>query len=357
MNLVLMISLTLVVASFVTWLLLRKSGSASSEMLIGRLQQMAETQNHLQAALAEQFRQQSKAIEERFDALSGRLREGLDLSSKESTVQLLALQERLAVIDSAQKNIGELSQQMVSLQDILSNKQARGAFGEIQLQDLIRSALPSELYEFQSTLSNGSRVDCLLKLHNPPGPIGIDAKFPLEHYEAIYLATNDLDRKSAEKAFAASVLKHINDISSKYIIDGETAESALMFIPSEAVYAQIHASHRAVIEEGYKKRVWIVSPSTLMATLHTIRAILRDVKMREQAHIIQKEVGILLGDVRRLDERVGQLQRHFEQSHEDLRQIRISTEKVTKRSENIENLQLEDAAPATIAPEIPKVSG
>jgi DNA recombination protein RmuC len=260
---------------------------------------------------------------------------------------LKVLHERLAVIDSAQKNITDLSQQMVSLHDILSNKQARGAFGEIQLNDLVTAALPKSAYTFQATLSNGKRADCMLDLPNPPGPIVIDSKFPLESYEQLRNAETDADKVQAGRAFGASVIKHVKDISERYIIQGETAESALMFLPSEAVYAELHANFRNVVEEGFKRRVWIVSPTTLMATLNTVRAILRDVHMREQAHVIQAEIGKLLEDLGRLDQRVDKLQTHFDQATRDIRDIRISTDKVTNRGAKIDALQLGDVDEVT----------
>ena len=239
---------------------------------------------------------------------------------------------------------------MVGLQDILSNKQARGAFGEIQLQDIVTGALPPSAYELQAGLGNNTRVDCLLKLPNPPGAIGIDAKFPLESYKALREARDDASAVQARRAFGADVIKHVKDIAEKYIVPGETAESALMFLPSEAVYAELHANFRNVIEESFRRRVWIVSPTTLMATLNTVRAVLKDARMREQAGVIQAEVQKLLGDVGRLDDRVGRLNKHFDQTAEDIRQIRISTDKVTKRAERIDEIQLGDERPTEDLP-------
>ncbi|MFQ5466696.1 MAG: DNA recombination protein RmuC, partial [Kiloniellaceae bacterium] len=240
-------------------------------------------------------------------------------------------------------------------QDILANKQARGAFGEIQLRDLVEAILPPSAYAFQETLSNNRRADCLLRLPNPPGPIAVDSKFPLESYYALRDAADEAATTLARRAFAGAVRKHIQDIAGRYIVPGDTAESALMFLPSEAVYAELHANFRDVVEESYRARVWIVSPTTLMATLNTIRAILRDVRMREQAGLIQIEVQTLLKDVERMDERVGNLQRHFEQAGEDVRQIRISSEKVSKRGERIAEVQMEDGddGAAPLAPPKP----
>jgi len=313
--------------------------AAGQSDLAGRLTQITEASVAGQAAL-------TKSVNERLDAVSKRLGENMDKSTATTTKTMTDLRERLARIDVAQKNIAELSGQVVSLQEVLSNKQARGAFGEIQLNDLVTNILPPSAYQFQATLGNGTRCDCLLTLPNPPGAIAIDAKFPLESYHALRNAADDNAKTLAERAFRQAMVKHIDDISKKYILPGETAESALMFLPSEAVYAELHASFGDVVEKSYRARVWIVSPTTLMATLNTVRAVLKDARMREQAGVIQIELLTLLKDVERLDDRVEKLQRHFEQATEDVRQIRISTDKVTSRAERIEDIQLEDATPA-----------
>jgi DNA recombination protein RmuC len=324
----------------------RGQGASETGEIVGRLAQMAESQAATQAQLSERLQAQertvTKALDERLTEFSKRIGERLKESSTQSQTTLTDLRERLAVIDKAQKNIAELSTQVVGLQDILANKQARGAFGEIQLHDIVESILPPSAYKFQVTLGNGKRADCLLDLPNPPGPIAIDSKFPLENYEALCAAREEPAITTARRALAADLRKHVRDIAERYIVPGETAESALMFLPSEAVYAELHANFREVVEESYKARVWIVSPTTLMATLNTVRAILKDVRMREQAGLIQTEVATMLKDVARLDDRVGKLQNHFGQANEDLRQIRISTEKVTKRGEKIAQVELED---------------
>jgi DNA recombination protein RmuC len=312
----------------------------------GRLAQMAESQAAVQARLSEQLQAQeravTKALEERLADLAKRVGDRLQQGATQSQTALTDLRERLAVIDRAQKNITELSTQVVGLQDVLANKQARGAFGEIQLNDIVESILPPNAYDFQMTLGNGKRADCLIRLPNPPGPIVIDSKFPLESYEALRAAGGEEPAATqARRAFAAAVRAHVQAIAARYIVPGETAESALMFLPSEAVYAELHANFRAVVEESYRARVWIVSPTTLMATLNTVRAVLKDVRMREQAGVIQEEVHTMLEDIARLDDRVGKLQRHFDQAGDDMRQIRISTEKVTKRAERIEELEFE----------------
>ena len=304
----------------------------------GRLQALSDGAVAAQAAL-------TKTLEQRLDSVSHRMSHGLQESATKTAAGIGALETRLNVIDQAQKNITELSTQVVGLQDVLSNKQARGAFGQIQLNDLVVAALPPAAYQFEVTLSNRRRVDCLIQLPNPPGPIGIDAKFPLESYRALRAATDEAGFKAARRAFATDVLKHVNDIAERYIVPGETAESALMFLPSEAVYAELHANFVDVLEKSYRARVWIVSPTTLMATLNTVRAILKDVRMREQAHVIQKEVQLLLRDVGRLGKRISNLEGHFTRANEDVREIVISADKIIQRGERIEEVQLEEVRP------------
>jgi DNA recombination protein RmuC len=318
--------------------------------LQGRLAQMSQSQVATQAAVTERLQAQerilTRSLEERLAELGQRVGDRLQEQTTQATKSLSDLRERLAVIDAAQKNITELSSQVVGLQDILSNKQARGAFGEVQMQDLVKSALPSSAYNFQATLASGVRADCLLLLPNPPGPIALDAKFPLESYRALREARDEAALTQARRQFSAALRTHVRAIAEKYIVPGETADSALMFLPSEAVYAELHSNFPTLVEESFRSRVWIVSPTTLMATLTTVRAVLKDVHLREQAHIIQAELRRLLDDVVRLDERVAKLQRHFEQATEDVRQIRITTEKVGKRAERIEELQVGDVGGA-----------
>lgn len=328
--------------------------------LTGRLAQLAETQATAQAQLSERMQAQeralARAVEERLAALGKRMDDGLQQASQRQSTTLHDLRERLAVIDAAQKNITELSAQVVSLQDILSNKQARGAFGEIQLNDIVSTMLPPSAYKFQAPLGDGRRVDCLLDLPNPPGAIAIDAKFPLESFHALRSARDEAERIAAGRAFATAILKHVRDIAEKYIVPGETAESALMFLPSEAIYAELHANFPDVVEKSFRAKVWIVSPTTLMATLNTVRAVLKDARMREQAGVIQKEVRTLLDDIERLDTRVTALDKHFTQAAEDIRQIRISTDKVVKRADRIEAVQLgDDPAIEEVAPPQPKL--
>jgi DNA recombination protein RmuC len=318
--------------------------------LQGRFAQMSQSQVATQAAVAERLQVQerilTRSLEERLAELGQRVGDRLQEQTTQATKSLADLGERLAVIDAAQRNITELSSQVVGLQDILSNKQARGAFGEVQMQDLVQGALPPSAYSFQATLASGVRADCLLLLPNPPGAIALDAKFPLESYRALREARDETALVQARRQFSVALRAHVRAIAEKYIVPGETADSALMFLPSEAVYAELHANFPALVEESFRSRVWIVSPTTLMATLTTVRAVLKDVHLREQAHIIQAELRQLLDDVGRLDERVAKLQRHFEQATDDVRQIRVSTEKVGKRAERIEELQVGDVGGA-----------
>ncbi|MEE9387177.1 MAG: DNA recombination protein RmuC [Paracoccaceae bacterium] len=266
-------------------------------------------------------------------------------SSEKTTKSLTELQERLATIDKAQDNIEKLSGDVLSLQDILSNKQTRGAFGEIQLNDIVGKALPKDSYELQHTLSNGKRADCLIHLPNPPGPIVIDAKFPLEAYEALRRAKTQWETKEAIAFFKTSVRKHIKDISDKYILDGETADGALLFLPSEAIYAELHSNFPELVRIGFDARVWIVSPTTCMATLNTMRAILKDARMREQAGAIRTTLRLLHRDVELVVERVGKLNTHFGQARKDLDGIGTAAERAGKRAARLDNFDFEEIEP------------
>ena len=322
----------------------------------GKFALLSETLERVSGAQSElggRLQQSQSTVDQRLEMLTKRLGDGINQQTEKTGKSLNELKERLAVIDAAQKNISDLSQQMVGLQDILSNKQSRGAFGEIQLNDLVTNILPPSAYGFQVKLSNGKIADCMLNLPNPPGPIAIDSKFPLESYLALRSAETDDAMKFALRALGNDILKHVNDIAARYIIPGETAESALMFLPSEAVYAELHASLPEIVEKSYRARVWIVSPTTLMATLNTVRAVLKDVQMREQAGVIQGAVETLLNDVERLDKRVGNLQKHFDQATDDMREIRISSEKIQKRGTAIREVELEEPEVAEeIAPPV-----
>ena len=345
---------SLVLAGVAVALALRPRGSDPGlARLQGALEQLTAQNTATQARMQEQERAFSAALDERFAAAQARLTESLGNSAKETSKTIIDLRERLIKIDEAQKNLAELSTRVVGLQDILANKQARGAFGELQLENLVQSVLPASAYQLQATLSNKARVDCLIRLPNPPGDIGVDAKFPLESYRLLRDAV-DGQRTAAIRAFAADVSRHVSDIASKYIIEGETAEGALMFLPSEAVYAELHASCGDVVEKANRQRVYIVSPTTLWAVLHTMRAVLKDVRMREQAGEIQKMVGHLLNDVRLLDERAEKLQSHFDQTSKDVRDIRVVTDRAIKRAVKIGEVEVEidngAAGTAALAP-------
>jgi len=302
----------------------------------------------LNQSLTENTQKTNQTLNERLEKVSKNLTETSLKNREQLGEQLGMLNTRLAVIGEAQKKLDSLTTEVVGLQEVLGNKQARGAFGEIQLNDLVTSALPPSAYSFQTPLSNKSRPDCLIKLPNPPGSIAVDSKFPLDSYRRLVDASDETAKLAATRQLRADVQKHIKDISEKYIIPGETAESALMFLPSEAVYAELHARFADVVDQGYKARVWIVSPTTLMATLNTVRAVLKDAQMREQAHVIQAEVGKLLEDVVRLDSRVDKLKGHFAQAEKDIRDIETSTAKITRKSERIKEVELED--PAELSP-------
>jgi DNA recombination protein RmuC len=342
----LLVSLVLGIAVLILIvLLLRRGGGGGMAQIAGRLDQMAQTQAAQQAALDARLQAQernlARAVDDRLGDLGKRVSDRLQESTEKAGKSLSDLASRLAVIDAAQANIMELSSHVVGLQNILSNKQARGAFGEIQLNDLVREMLGPGSYEFQAKVGNG-KADCLLKLPNPPGSIAIDAKFPLESYRALRAAETEVERVAAARAFDQALRKHVRDIRDKYIIAGETAESALMFLPSEAVYAELYANFANVVEESFRARVWIVSPTTMMALLNTVRAVLRDVEMRKEAGLIKVEVDRMMDDVRRLGDRVKKLGQHFDQAREDVDQIRISTDGITRHGERIRAVDLGD---------------
>ncbi len=333
-----------------------RSGSTDEALLraqlelSGRLKQLAEQsaleQDKIARAIGEQKLSLLKLVDEKLLQMAQNVGEGLRLSGGKTEETLAVLRERLAKIDVAQQKITSLSEQVVSLQEILSNKQARGAFGEIQLTDIVKSMLPPSAYRFQAVLSNQKRADCLLCLPGLPGNIVIDSKFPLESYQALQRASTEREKQDAVRFFRSSVSKHIKDIAEKYIIPGETADSALMFLPAESVYAELYAGFEDIVALSYKERVWIVSPTTLMATLNTVRAVLKDVQMQQQAGLIRREVGFLADDVARLGARVESLSRHFEQAEKDIDDIKISSVKICRRAVRIEGKTDADDRPA-----------
>lgn len=314
-------------------------------------QQLAGGLTHVSESQAAQQSNMIKLMEARLATVQEQMSLNLNSSAKNTAKSLGELQQRLVTIDKAQDNIQKLSGDVLSLQDILSNKQTRGAFGEIQLQEIVSKALPSDAYDWQVTLSNGKRADCLIHLPNPPGPIVIDSKFPLEGYEALRNASTDWEANEAAKFMRTSVRAHIKAISEKYILDGETADGALMFLPSESVYAELHANFPELVRDGFEASVWIVSPTTCMATLNTMRAILKDARMREQAGAIRTALRLLHRDVELVVDRVEKLNTHFGQARKDIEGISIAAERAGKRANKLDNFDFEEIeAPENVVP-------
>ena len=320
-----------------------QSLSEGQERLAGGLHHVSENQAVSQTAML-------KVMEQRLAEVTRQMGESLHGTATRTARSLGELQQRLETIDKAQANIEKLSGNVLNLQDILANKQARGAFGEIQLNDIVQKALPADAYTMQATLSNGKRADCLIHLPNPPGPIVIDAKFPLEAYEALRRAENPRQLAEAQAMLRSAVKVHIRAISEKYILDGETADGALMFLPSEAVYAELHANFPELVREGFAARVWIVSPTTCMATLNTMRAVLKDARMREQAGAIRTALRHLHRDVEIVVERVDKLNTHFNQARADLDGISTAAERAGKRAARLDNFDFEELKPNDPSP-------
>jgi DNA recombination protein RmuC len=322
-----------------------------------RVQMLAEGQERLAGGLGAVSEAQAASqtamlhlMESRLAEVQARMTDALTGTATRTARSLGDLQQRLETIDRAQANIEKLSGNVLSLQDILSNKQTRGAFGEIQLHDIVQKALPADAFTMQATLSNGRRADCLIHLPQPPGPIVVDSKFPLEAYEALRRAETPQALLDAGRALRLAVRAHIRAISERYILEGETADGALMFLPSEAVYAELHANFPEVVREGFAARVWIVSPTTCMAVLHTMRAVLKDARMREQAGAIRRELAALYGDVERLGLRVENLDRHFGMAAKDIADIRISADRAGRRARRLDNFDFEDLSPDPVLP-------
>ena len=309
--------------------------SANQQQIVGSIKVITDTQTTSQAAII-------KHVESRLEEIQKSISSSLSGSSVKTAQTLGELQQRLQTIDKAQTNIEKLSGEVLGLQEILSNKQARGIFGEIQLKDIVSKALPSDAYDFQFTLSNGKRADCIIYLPEPQGNIVIDSKFPLEAYNAMITNTNEVDRNRNIQQFQSSIKTHIKDISEKYIIEGETADGAILFLPSEAIYAELHANFSKLVNEGFESRVWIVSPTTLMATLNTMRAILKDERLRRQTSHIRAELDLLYKDMLRLEGRIINLDKHFNLASKDVDEIKISAKKASKRVQNIERFEFEE---------------
>ena len=304
---------------------------------------MNEYREAMLARLGETTQTLNTRIDQRLGEISGKVNERLDEGFRKTNETFVSVMSRLATIDEAQKKIESLTGSVVSLQELLGDKRARGAFGEVQLEGLVRNVLPAAAYEMQATLSNGARADCVLKLPAPTGKIAVDSKFPLENYHRMFATeANDLERAAAQKLFRQDLRRHVDAISSKYIIAGETSNGAVMFIPAEAVFAEIHAHHGEVVDYAMTHCVWIVSPTTLMAVLNTARAVLKDTETRRQVHVIKDCLARLAVDFNRFDERMRDLARHIRQAHEDVEKVQVSSSKITQRFAQIEAVELGD---------------
>ena len=285
----------------------------------------------------------TQSVDGRLDTLSGQVSQRLDEGFRKTNETFASVMARLATIDEAQKKIDGLTTNVVSLQELLGDKRARGAFGEVQLEALVQNVLPPDAYAFQAVLPNGTRVDCLLSLPAPTGKVAVDAKFPLENYQRMFDAdAGGLERRAAQTAFRADVRRHIDAIAGKYLLPGVTSDGAVMFLPAEAVFAEIHAYHPELVAYAQQRRVWIVSPTTLMAVLNTARAVLKDVETRKQIHVIQDALGKLAKDFHRFDERMAALARHIEQASRDVQDVQTSSRKISAHFHKIESVQLED---------------
>ena len=283
----------------------------------------------------------SKIVDGRLEEIGGKVSERLEEGFKKTNETCVSVMERLATIDEAQKKIDGLSTNMVGLQELLGDKKSRGAFGEVQLEGLVRNVLPEQSFKMQYSFDNGTRVDCALFLPEPTGTVAVDSKFPLENYHRMFDKTlSDLEQAAAGKLFKADVKRHVDDIANKYIIPNVTSDGAVMFIPAEAVFAEIHAYHPDVIDYAMNKRVWVVSPTTLMAVLNTARAVLKDVEMRKQVHIIKDELGKLSGDFKRFDARMKKLADHIRQANDDAEEVHKSSRKITGAFARIERVEL-----------------
>ncbi|MDC3169817.1 DNA recombination protein RmuC [Paracoccaceae bacterium] len=309
--------------------------SANQQQIVGSIKVITDTQTTSQAAII-------KHVESRLEEIQNSISSSLSGSSVKTAQTLGELQQRLQTIDKAQTNIEKLSGEVLGLQEILSNKQARGIFGEIQLKDIVSKALPADAYDFQFTLSNGKRADCIIYLPEPQGNIVIDSKFPLESYNSMITNSNEVEKNRHIQLFQSSIKTHIKDISEKYIIEGETADGAILFLPSEAIYAELHANFSKLVNEGFESRVWIVSPTTLMATLNTMRAILKDERLRRQTSHIRSELDLLYKDMMRLEGRIVNLDKHFNLASRDVDEIKVSAKKASKRVFNIERFEFDE---------------
>ncbi len=347
----------LVALGLVAWMLLRLQRQLEDkhrQMLVDLHGGLTQQSDRLTARLSDELNQTretlhrlelsiGESLSRRLDQISNRVSERLDEGFKKTNDTFVNVMQRLATIDEAQKKIETLTGSVVSLQELLGDKKTRGAFGEVQLEALVRNVLPPSAFEMQYTLSNGMRVDCVLMLPAPTGMVCVDSKFPLENYNRMFdREANDADRALAQKQFRADVRKHVDDIAKKYIIAGQTSDGAVMFVPAEAVFAEIHAYHAEVVEYANAKRVWIVSPTTLMAVLNTARAVLKDVETRKQIDVIKEALTRLAVEFGRFDERMRKLADHIRQAHDDAQKIQITGEKISQQFQRIESAELEE---------------
>ncbi|MBO9097118.1 MULTISPECIES: DNA recombination protein RmuC [unclassified Rhizobium] len=312
----------------------------------GRLATMTEVFGSRQAEF-------NHAVNQRLDGMSHRVTSTLNEQTKSTHENLQKLQERLGVIDAAQSNIQSLAKDVVGLQAILSNKQTRGAFGQARMETIVADGLPFGAYAFQHTLSNGSRPDCIIHMPNGLPPLVVDAKFPLEAWNAIRAASSPEMVRIAGQQFRRDMEVHIRDISEKYLIQGETQDTAFLFVPSESIFAEIHEKFEGVIQKAHRAQIVIVSPSLLMLSIQVIQSVLKDQRMREQAHLIQGEVALLMADLGRLDERVTKLQGHFSAAQKDVEMIATSSSKLARRGQKIEALDLTEHSEAVREPAEP----
>lgn len=306
-------------------------------------EQVSQSLKQYSETLAKQINSLTQTTDQRLKEISGQVEKRLDDGFKKTTATFTDIVQRLSMIDEAQKKITELSGSVVSLQEVLSDKRSRGAFGEVQLNSLVRNLMPENSFSFQHSLSNNTRVDCMLFLPEPSGNIAIDSKFPLESYRKItdiHLA--DSERQAAERQFKLDIRKHIKDIADKYIIPGETSDGAVMFLPAESVFAEIHSHFYELVEEAQRARVWLVSPTTLMAVLTTARAVLKDTATRKQVHLIQEHLVALSKDFGRFQTRMDNLAKHIQQANKDVDDVNTSARKITSRFEKIEKVDVVD---------------
>ncbi|WP_082547211.1 DNA recombination protein RmuC [Rhizobium sp. Root149] len=360
-NSTLLIVLGVAVLALLFWLLqARRSGGG--EALDQRFAELMRAQLEMQGrvsamteAIGLRQAELNRAVNQRLDGMAHRLGSSIVEQTKSTHDNLRQLQERLAVIDAAQNNIQTLAKDVVGLQAILSNKQTRGAFGQGRMEAIIADALPKGSYQFQATLSNGMRPDCLIDMPNDTPPLVIDAKFPLEAWHAFRDATQPDLRKVAAQQFRRDLEKHISDVAEKYLLKGETQETAFLFVPSESIFAEIHEHFEACVAKAQRSRIVIVSPSLLMLSIQVIQAVLKDQRMREQAHLIQGEVASLMDDLGRLDERTRKLQSHFAAAQKDVEQILTSSDKLVRRGDRIASLDLaRESTPAEATTVEPK---